>query len=570
MKAFKFFDLNNSGGVEPDEFAKAIEKIGIMIPTKQDLDALFNIYDKSHDGTIDYREFASEIFGRDIGGASPAKSSNNGPEALLDKLRKKLASRGARGIIGLSKQFRIMDDNHSMSLDKYEFTKAMQDYMLGFSEGEIQTLFNYMDYDHSGLIEYDEFLRNIRGPMNANRKKLVDQAFGIMDKDGNGYLDYNDIKDVYNAKFHPDVKAGKKTEQQVLQEFLETFETAHNLRNNSAPDHVVTKEEWEEYYNNVSASIDRDDYFAAMMNSAWNLDGKRVTKKGWSNNDTQGSKGGFRNKPQLRDGRQQQQQQNAPSTQAKDHTPPMNYSEAQLMDIFRKKLAARGARGIMGIGRQFRIADDDGSKSLNVEEFQKACHDFRIGITKEQAAKLFTVFDRDGSGSIDYDEFLRGVRGGMNQFRQDLVMKAFDIMDRDHSGVIDINDIRQRFNAKQHPDVKSGKKTEDEVLCEFLDTFEAHHADHAGSVKDHRVDKHEFIEYYNNISMSIERDDYFELMIRNAWHIPGGKGWAANTSIKRVLKTNADGSQEVVMVDNDLDPEVQKKYRGKGATAMEI
>ena len=35
MKAFKFFDLNNSGGVEPDEFAKAIEKIGIMIPTKQ-------------------------------------------------------------------------------------------------------------------------------------------------------------------------------------------------------------------------------------------------------------------------------------------------------------------------------------------------------------------------------------------------------------------------------------------------------------------------------------------------------------------------------------------------------
>lgn len=34
MKAFKYFDLNNNGTVEPDEFAKAIEKIGIMIPTK--------------------------------------------------------------------------------------------------------------------------------------------------------------------------------------------------------------------------------------------------------------------------------------------------------------------------------------------------------------------------------------------------------------------------------------------------------------------------------------------------------------------------------------------------------
>jgi len=57
---------------------------------------------------------------------------------------------------------------------------------------------------------------------------------------------------------------------------------------NDAPDHIVTKDEFDEYYNNVSASIDRDDYFAVMMNSAWNLDGSRVSKKGW------GSAGGSR------------------------------------------------------------------------------------------------------------------------------------------------------------------------------------------------------------------------------------------------------------------------------------
>ena len=34
-KSFKYFDLNNNGTVEPEEFAKAIEKIGIMIPTRQ-------------------------------------------------------------------------------------------------------------------------------------------------------------------------------------------------------------------------------------------------------------------------------------------------------------------------------------------------------------------------------------------------------------------------------------------------------------------------------------------------------------------------------------------------------
>jgi len=176
-----------------------------------------------------------------------------------------------------------MDDNHSMSLDKFEFSKAMQDYMLGFSEGEIQSLFTFFDYDRSGLIEYDEFLRTIRGPMNAYRKKIVNRAFDVLDKDGSGLVDINDIRGTYNATQHPDVQSGKKTESQILQEFLETFETAHNMRTQNTADHIITREEFEEYYNNISASIDNDEYFSLMMNSAWNLDGSRVTKQGWSN-----------------------------------------------------------------------------------------------------------------------------------------------------------------------------------------------------------------------------------------------------------------------------------------------
>ena len=50
----------------------------------------------------------------------------------------------------------------------------------------------------------------------------------------------------------------------------------------------------------------------------------------------------------------------------------MNMTEAQLMDRFREKLAKRGNRGIMGLGRSFKIADDDRSGNLGMEEFQKA------------------------------------------------------------------------------------------------------------------------------------------------------------------------------------------------------
>ena len=176
-----------------------------------------------------------------------------------------------------------MDDDNSRSLDIYEFTKAMKDYMLGFSYTEIKQLFAYFDYDRSNTVDYDEFLRTLRGPMNPARKKLVAQAFNKLDKDGNGWIDVNDIRGVYTAKTHPDVLNGKKTEEQILLEFLETFETHHSLRNNGAPDHVVTKEEFEEYYNNISASIDNDEYFQLMMNNAWKInDGDRTYGKAWA------------------------------------------------------------------------------------------------------------------------------------------------------------------------------------------------------------------------------------------------------------------------------------------------
>ena len=49
-------------------------------------------------------------------------------------------------------------------------------------------------------------------------------------------------------------------------------------------------------------------------------------------------------------------------------------------------------------------------------------------------------------------------------------------MDKDRSGVLNIDDIKGVYNAKKHPDVIQGKRTEDEILGEFLDTFEAHYA----------------------------------------------------------------------------------------------
>lgn len=74
-------------------------------------------------------------------------------------------------------------------------------------------------------------------------------------------------------------------------EFLDTFEMHHNVRAGEAADHSVTLDEWVEYYNNISISIDNDEYFQLMMNNSWNLSGSASTyktyEKGWTAKDTE-------------------------------------------------------------------------------------------------------------------------------------------------------------------------------------------------------------------------------------------------------------------------------------------
>lgn len=185
----------------------------------------------------------------------------------------------------------------------------------------------------------------------------------------------------------------------------------------------------------------------------------------------------------------------------------------------------------MGLGRLFKIFDDDQSHNLNHAEFKKAIKDFRVNLSDKEIDSLYKIFDNDNSGSIDYEEFLRGVRGEMNEFRRNLALRAFKIMDKDGSGTIDISDIRGVYNAKQHPEVKAGKKTEDEILFEFLDTFEQHHSDNVADKRDGGVSVGEWIEYYNHVSMSIDEDVYFETMMNTVWNLKNDrvttKGWGA-------------------------------------------
>jgi Ca2+-binding EF-hand superfamily protein len=45
-----------------------------------------------------------------------------------------------------------------------------------------------------------------------------------MDKNGNGKVEIDDLIDIYNVDKHPEFTNGKKTKEEILDEFMNTFE----------------------------------------------------------------------------------------------------------------------------------------------------------------------------------------------------------------------------------------------------------------------------------------------------------------------------------------------------------
>lgn len=182
----------------------------------------------------------------------------------VEKLRLKCLARGAGGIKGLGRTFRIMDDDENRSLDFKEFRKGIHDYGIDMEDNQIKELFDLLDADSSGVLDFDEFLKALRPPMSKSRKALITQAFLKLDKTGDGIITVEDLKGVYCVKKHKKYMNGEWTEEQCLRQFLDSFDSQDK-------DGKVTKDEFLNYYSGVSASIDSDAYFDLMMRNAYKL-----------------------------------------------------------------------------------------------------------------------------------------------------------------------------------------------------------------------------------------------------------------------------------------------------------
>ncbi|XP_048112088.1 calcyphosine-like a [Alosa alosa] len=186
---------------------------------------------------------------------------------------------------------------------------------------------------------------------------------------------------------------------------------------------------------------------------------------------------------------------------------------SDVLEDLRKQCLARGAAGIKGLGRTFCIMDDDSSKSLDLQEFQKGLDTYGVTMAKERALEVFSIFDKDGSGTVDFNEFLEKLRPPMSNARKQIIAEAFKKLDRTGDGLVTVEDLQGVYNSQHHPKFKNGEWSEEQVFRSFLDSFDSPYN------KDGKVTQEEFLNYYSGVSASIDSDEYFVTMMRNAWKL---------------------------------------------------
>ncbi|XP_002156174.1 calcyphosin-like protein [Hydra vulgaris] len=194
-----------------------------------------------------------------------ATSALNKTTDPIEKLRLACLSRGAAGIKGLGRTFKIFDDDGSRTLDFKEFSKGLRDYGLHLEPQEVKEIFDAFDKDKSQQLDFDEFLLALRPPMSNARKAIISKAFNKLDKSGDGFVTVEDLKGTYNVTKHPKYLSGEWTEDQCYRQFLDAFDTPDSC------DGTITLEEFINYYSGVSASIDNDAYFDLMMRNAYKI-----------------------------------------------------------------------------------------------------------------------------------------------------------------------------------------------------------------------------------------------------------------------------------------------------------
>lgn len=156
---------------------------------------------------------------------------------------------------------------------------------------------------------------------------------------------------------NPEFIEGRKSKDQILTEFLNNFEGAKGNK-----DGVITKEEFFDYYTDLSMSCPSDEYFVRMMESTWQV-------------------------PE------------------EDNSAAMKATVQLLLKEVRARVLELARNDPKLLKKVFSDFDLNQSGHLTIDEVTNMIAKLKISVERKYVYPFFKIIDADNSGGIEFGEW---------------------------------------------------------------------------------------------------------------------------------------------------------------------
>ena len=517
---FKFYDLDSSGFCNLQNFIKANDRLGVVLPKIENFEIIFNYFADSETSLLNYRKFIREIFNFKPPKENNEKNLIKKEENFISILTKKILEKGGTfPLLTVVKNLQMEDfeGNNWLNVDK--FLKVLQKCKIFLNSGEIRTLFDEYDFFDSGIVKYDILINIILEQFWDNEKLgLCEQIYYLLSGNGKKNTNLNILKNMFEEILED------TNEKKYFIEFINEYKVIdkNNVNQNMNLKDLV---KFLKIYNFGRYT---NEYIQNLLNILIDEKEKEknINKRPSKNRNIKENEGKIINN-NLEEG----------------------YEDPKLNEVYsklREGLIYFGRKTLFNFLKHFKFYDNK-TKTISKYNFSKMLKNFNVKLSVDDLDIIFQNFSTDKVyNTMNYDFFLQDLissyvsksRNDIINFIYDTLLKRAESFQRE----VDIPFLKEEYNASNNYFIKEVN----ENRIDFEESLETFHYSFKG-IKDEKINKKEFCEFYYFISFLMYDEDDFLDLISNEWRVH-----VNYHDLENVNKKNN--------IDNKLKETTEKKY----------
>ena len=517
---FKFYDLDSSGFCNLQNFIKANDRLGVVLPKIENFEIIFNYFADSETSLLNYRKFIREIFNFKPPKENNEKNLIKKEENFISILTKKILEKGGTfPLLTVVKNLQMEDfeGNNWLNVDK--FLKVLQKCKIFLNSGEIRTLFDEYDFFDSGIVKYEILINIILEQFWDNEKLgLCEQIYYLLSGNGKKNTNLNILKNMFEEILED------TNEKKYFIEFINEYKVIdkNNVNQNMNLKDLV---KFLKIYNFGRYT---NEYIQNLLNILIDEKEKEknINKRPLKNKNIQENEGKIINN-NLEEG----------------------YEDPKLNEVYsklREGLIYFGRKTLFNFLKHFKFYDNK-TKTISKYNFSKMLKNFNVKLSVDDIDIIFQNFSTDKVyNTMNYDFFLQDLissyvsksRNDIINFIYDTLLKRAESFQRE----VDIPFLKEEYNASNNYFIKEVN----ENRIDFEESLETFHYSFKG-IKDEKINKKEFCEFYYFISFLMYDEDDFLDLISNEWRVH-----VNYHDLENVNKKNN--------IDNKLKETTEKKY----------